>query len=223
MASMTALKRPERPAVEALPSIIFRDGVAAHPYLSDQSAFTGAEGTRNLADAVHFLCILHGRYPGLIDHAVDISACPTSRRWLEEVAPAFTDERLYVTKLAVAAGPVPSTPGSAENEAAVAGQVHALHMLARSERRGCALGAAVALMLDWWSFRALLDHAAARLGVEVPTCRLPEAAVVNALIERVADDVSVRRALCFGANQIMIQHRGLLNLLEARQIARRDS
>lgn len=222
MASMAAQERVDGSVADAFLAMIAADGVAAHPYLSDDAAFSGSEAARNLADAVHFLCILHGRHPGLVDHAADVTACPISQRWLNAAAPAFTAERLYVTKLAVAAGPVPSTPGSAESEAAVVGQVHALRMLARSERRGCPLGAAIALMLDWWSFRPLLDGAAARLGVQAPPCRLPDAAAVAAVIAEVADDLPVRRALGFGASQILLQHRGLLDLLEARQSARRD-
>lgn len=222
MASTAAQERADGSAADAFLATIAADGVATHPYLANEAAFSGPEATRNLADAVHFLCILHGRHPGLVDHAAEVTACPVSQRWLNATAPAFTAERLYVTKLAVAAGPVPSTPGSAESEAAVVGQVHALRMLARSERRGCPLGAAVALVLDWWSFRPLLDRAAARLGVETPPCRLPDAEAVAAVIAEVADDVPVRRALGFGASQILLQHRGLLDLLEARQSARRD-
>lgn len=223
MASNSAPGPAEAPASEALFALIAADGVESHPYLRDQEAFAGPEGTRNLADVVHYLCILHGRHPGLIDHAAEATACAASQRWLTSISPAFAAERLYVTKLAVAAGPVPSTPGSAETEAAVGGQCHALQMLARSERRGCPLGAAVALVVDWMAFRPLLDHAAARLGVDVPSCLLPDRKAVGATIDEIALDPSVRRALSFGASQVLVQHRGLFDLLEARQSARRDS
>lgn len=222
MASNSAPGQADAPA-DALFALIAADGVSSHPYLRNDEAFAGPDGTRNLADVVHHLCILHGRHPGLIDHAAETTACAESREWLTSLAPAFTAERLYVTRLAVAAGPVPSTPGSAETEAAVGGQCHALQMLARSERRGCPLGAAVALVVDWMAFRPLLDHAAARLGVEVTPCALPDREAVAAAIERVAVDPSVRRAMTFGASQVLVQHRGLFDLLEARQSARRDS
>lgn len=222
MASIFARGEPGLSAADALLRLIADDGVASHPLLREAGVWSGPDGTRNLADAVYFLCILHGRYPGLIDHAAELTACPVSQRWLGQVAPAFAAERLYVTRLAVAAGPVPSTPGSAGSEAAVAGQCHALQMLARSERRGCPLGAAVALVVDWLAFRPLLDHAAQRLGVEILDCRLPERANVAAVIEEVAADAAARRALNFGASQVLVQHRGLLDLLEARQSARSD-
>lgn len=204
-------------------SLIAADGSASHPYLRNDAAFEGADATRNLADAVHFLCILHGRHPGLIDHAAGSTACAVSQRWLGEAAPAFGAERLYVTRLAVAAGPVPSTPGSPESEAAVAGQYHALEMLARSERRGCPLGAAIALVIDWRAIRPLLDHAARRLSVETVPCRLPDEASASMVLDRVAGEASVQRALGFGAAQVLVQHGGLFDLLEARQSARRDS
>lgn len=208
---------------DALLARIAADGSAAHAYLRDDALFGGADATRNLADAVHHLCILHGRHPGLIDHAAQGAACAPSQRWLGAVAPAFAAERLYVTRLAVAAGPVPSTPGSAESEAAVAGQCHALQMLARSERRGCPLGAAVALIVDWQAIRPLLDRAATRFGMDVPPCRLPDADAIARVVDDVAAELPVQRALGFGAEQVLVQHRGLFDLLDARQSARRDS
>ncbi len=208
---------------DALMARVATDGSAAHPYLRDEALSAGPEATRNLADAVHFLCLLHGRHPGLIDHAFETSLCNASQKWLGATAPAFAAERAYVTKLAVAIGPVPSTPGSAESEAAVLGQRHALEMLARSERRGCALGATVALIVDWQAIRPLLDRAAHRLGLEPDVCRLPTRETIEAILREVAVDPGTLRALNFGAEQVLVQHRGLFDLLDARQSARRDS
>ncbi len=208
---------------DTLLALIAADGVGCHSYLSDDALVTGPEATRNLADAVHFLCLLHGRHPGLIDHAYEATLCIASQRWLGTTAPAFAAERSYVTRLAVAVGPVPSTPGSAESEAAVLGQRHALEMLARSERRGCALGATVALIVDWQAIRPLLDRAAQRLGLEPDVCRLPTHETIGTILRDVAVDAATLRALNFGAEQVLVQHRGLFDLLEARQSARRDS
>ena len=44
------------------------DGSARHPFIRAMCA-PGAP-TRDLADAIHLLCALHGRHPGVIDHAV---------------------------------------------------------------------------------------------------------------------------------------------------------
>lgn len=209
-------------AADPLVALVADQGVASHPYLRDPSAFNGADATRNLADAVHFLCVLHGRHPGMIDHAVEATACELSRHWLAVAAPAFSVERLYLTQLSVAAGPVPSTPGSAISEAAVTGQCHALRMLAQSERHGCPLGASIALVLDWRAIRPLLDHAATRLSVPSVSCRLPDAAAVALVAAELSDGPSVQRALRFGAEQVLVQHRGLFDLLEARRSARVD-
>lgn len=208
---------------EALMARIANDGVAGHSYLRNEAAFSGADATRNLADLVHHLCILHGRHPGLIDHAAESAVCAVSQRWLGTLATAFAAERLYVTRLAVAAGPVPSTPGSAESEAAVTGQCHALRMLARSERRGCPLGAAIALVVDWQALRPLLDRAASRFGIEAVPTRLPDRQAIEDIVGKTAGEAAVQRALAFGAEQVLVQHRGLLDLLDARQSARRDS
>ena len=51
-------------------------------------------------------------------------------------------------------------------------QRNALEILANSERRGCALGAAAALVGDWWPIRRLLDRAASRAGLDSPAPRL---------------------------------------------------
>lgn len=223
MPSSQAQQPEARAVTDTLLALIAADGVAGHAYLSDAALVAGSEATRNLADAVHFLCLLHGRHPGLIDHAFETTLCIASQRWLGSTAPAFGAERSYVTKLAVAVGPVPSTPGSAESEAAVLGQRHALEMLARSERRGCALGATVALIVDWQAIRPLLDRAALRLGLEPDVCKLPTRGTIETILHEVAVDPGTVRALNFGAEQVLVQHRGLFDLLDARQSARRDS
>ena len=80
---------------------------------------------------------------------------------------AFERERLYLVRLTSAVGPLPSTPGAAETEASLVAARHALETLAMSERNGCALGAATALVGDWWPIRRLLDRAAARVGTRM--------------------------------------------------------
>ena len=195
-------------------------GSAAHPYLSSHSLLAGKDAARNLSDAVHFLCMLHGRHPGVVDHAGDRCTDPAGSSWFEAATEAFAAERAFLTRLAVAAGPIPSTPGSADCEAAVLAQRHAIEMLARSERNGCALGAAMSLVIDWASVRAVLNVAARRFGVPVAMPRLADPAAVAEAAEAVAATAAVERAMLFGAEQIVLQHFGLWDLLEARQQAR---
>jgi hypothetical protein len=198
------------------------DGSARHNYLNALLEASGRHSGRDLADAVHLLCNLHGRYPGLIELA--LQRCPkgAAHEWLDRASDAFERERLYVVRLTSAVGPMPSTPGAAETEASLVAARHALETLAMSERDGCALGAATALVGDWWPIRRLLDRAATRVGIESPAPSLPDEASVLAVIEQGAPTPASARALAFGGEQLLLQHRALLDLLEARAEARGD-
>ena len=195
-------------------------GSAAHPWHGHSELVRGEHATRGLADLIHFLCTLHGRYPGVIDHAAGRVLEPAPRAWLASASYAFAGERAYLARLAVAAGPVPSTPGAAGSDSAVLGQRHAIEMLAQSERRGCGLGTAMALVLDWAHVRVALDAAAKRFGVEPPPYVAADVDAVAALADGFAETAPAQRALLFGAEQILLQHHGLWDLLEARHQAR---
>ena len=54
------------------------DGCARHPHLNGLLEASGPHAGRDLADAVHLLCSLHGRYPGLIELA--LQRCPNGAR-----------------------------------------------------------------------------------------------------------------------------------------------
>ncbi len=197
-------------------------GCARHPHLQALVKATGPHSGRDLADAVHLLCGLHGSHPGLIELACSQSPDRAAHEWLAQASDAFERERLYLVRLTAAVGPLPSTPGAAETEASLLAQRHALEILASSERHGCALGAATALVGDWWSIRAMLDGAASRAGLDCPAPSLPDEASVNEVIERVSDDPASGRGLAFGGEQMLLQHRALFDLLEARSSARSD-
>lgn len=205
---------------ELLRNLAVRSGSASHPYLLSPALREGPEASSNLADAIHFLCMLHGRHPGAVDHAADRTSDTDARAWLEDAMSAFAVERGFLTHLAVAAGPVPGTPGAADSDAALLAQRNAITMLACSERRGCAFGAALALALDWAEVRGVLDIAAARFGVEAPAYSIGDSGRIAEAADRFAIAPPLQRALLFGAEQISIQHRGLWDLLEARQQAR---
>lgn len=205
-------------AWSALSSLTASDGSATHRYL--RRLAENLESVRDLADAAHYICMLHGRHPGVIDHAVAHARLPLERHWIEAAAEAFADERFYLVRVAAAAGPVPSTPGHAESEASAAAQRHALDMLAQSDRAGCAAGAAIALAVDWVAIRAVLDAAAERLGIAPPPSRMPAVEETVSVVDALAREGSMERAMLFGAQQLFAQHRGLWNLLEARASAR---
>jgi hypothetical protein len=205
---------------ERLLACVDEQGSAAHPYLRSQALLRGPHASRNLSDAVHFLCMLHGRHPGVIDHAASRSPDPETLGWFSTATSAFAEERAFLTRLSYAVGPIPSTPGAGDNETTVLGQRHAIEMLAQSERKGCALGAAVAVAVDWGAIRTVLDAAAHRFGMDVPVSRLPTASEIAILAEAASATPQLQRALIFGASQIVLQHHGLWDLLEARQQAR---
>jgi hypothetical protein len=197
-------------------------GCASHPHLLALVDGSGAHLGRDLADAVHLLCSLHGRHPGLIELAANRSADRAARAWLNDAAEQYEHERLFLVRLTSTVGPLPSTPGAAETEASLQAQRHALETLASSERHGCALGAATAMVGDWAPIRRILDRAADRAGIDHAASALPDAASIAAVVDSLGDSLAAGRALSFGAEQLLLQHRALFDLLEARASARAD-
>jgi len=220
LSQSTQPKLQPRGVAELLDNLVASDGTGAHPHVKSGALSSGPDAMRNLADAVHFLCLLHGRYPGVVDSAVRKSVDPASRKWMEEAAQAFAQERAFLSKIASAVGPVPSTQGQAQCEAAVAAQRRALDMLAESDRQGCAVGAAIALTLDWRTIRVLLDISAQRLEITTPRCTLPDLRDTARVAAQIADGPAVERAVAFGAQQLIAQHSGLWDLLAARAASR---
>lgn len=220
MAKNAAVERTQAGVVEAQFARVANAGSARHSQLTALLASSGPSAARDLADAVHLLCHLYGRHPGLIDLALQAGTSGDAAGWLKDAAETFERERLYLVRLTAAVGPQPSTAGSAQTEAAIVAQRHALETLATSERKGCALGAATALVEDWRSLRRLLDRAANRAGIDVPACTLPDEESVAQAIHAGADTLGAERALAFGSEQLLLQHRALFDLLEARAEAR---
>ena len=209
-------------AAEAHLARVADAGCARHPHLSALIESSERHSARDIADAVHLLCSVHGRHPGLVELALSLSPKGAASMWLGRAADAFERERLYLVRLTAAVGPLPSTPGAAETESALVAQRHALEILAKSERGGCALGAATALVSDWWPIRRLLDRAAARVGIECPAPSIPDENSILEVIDQACDNPASERALAFGGEQLLLQHRALLDLLEARAAARGD-
>lgn len=191
------------------------DGSLSHPHRGALARSADAAMLRARTDFVHHLCSLHGRHPGLIDAAAEDVAAP---EWMATAAIAFAGERALLAQIAAAAGPVPGTPGQAASEAALLQQRHVLDTLGRSDRAGCTLGAAAALILDWVAMRETLNIIALRFGVDATPSALTPPNIVLAWIGRT--DASHARAVTFGAEQLLAQHRGFWSLLEARHLAR---
>lgn len=206
------------PASSAIERLVDTEGTRAQPHA--RALASPDAPMRDLSDALHVASMLHARYPGIIDHAVSGGRSVPMQDWLAEAAAAFADERQWLTALVAAVGPLPSTPGHAESEAAVLAQCHALDTLAQSDRVGCAAGAAVALVLDWRAVRDMLDAAGERMSLAPTPHRLPEVSRTGEAIDSLVRDMATERAALFGARQFLTQQRGLWNLLEARASAR---
>lgn len=202
----------------AFSALVRSDGTASHAHALSLAAPDAP--LRDVADALHLICLLHGDRPGLIDHATGPSAGTAAEDWVAAAVEGFPIERGYVIRLVAAAGPLPSTPGQAETDATIRAQRHALDMLGQSARLGCAAGAAMALAIDWRMIRGVLDAAAARLGIAAPEYGLPTLQETAIVIDALAYSLSIERAMMFGAQQLLAQHRGLWDLLEARASAR---
>lgn len=204
---------------ETIANLVEVDGTVAAPW--PRHLQEPGVASRDLADAVHSLCALHGGMPGIVDNARDSAHLADATVWLDQAAVAFADERAWLATLVAAVGPLPSTPGAAASEAAIVTQRHALGQLARSDRTGCAIGAAAAFVIDWHPIRQLLDHVAIRLGVTLRPRAFADVISTTAMLDRCAAQAATERAITFGAQQLLAQHRGLWHLLEARASARR--
>ncbi len=213
-----ALNGRQTTAFDLLANVVETDGSGGHPHV--RRLLAPRAPTRDLADAVHALCAVHGRHPGMIDEAHDHCAQPEACDWLKEAGNGFVTERGALVHLTAAAGPLPSTPGQSESEAALAGVRHAVSMLAHSDRGGCATGAAAALVEDWTVIRQLLSVTASGLGISLSPVELPPTRVTAAAIATLGATAPIERAMMFGARQLLAQHRGLWDLLEARAAAR---
>lgn len=180
-----------------------------------RSPFKYARGAL-VADVAHFINISHGRHPGIIDHAAHKIVDDAARKWLIRSIDAFAVERAFLNALTVAAGPERRHHGENKVAALILGQGKNFEMLATSDRKGCPAGAAIAFSIDWQLSRPLLSAAALHAGLDVPTCMLPDVDECCDLAEKLGITESYRRAMRFGAEQILAQQRGLWQLIAAR-------
>lgn len=202
-------------------ALLAQDGSGASPAVARLS---GARAPlSDIADALHCLCLLHGKHPGPVDMARDRADSEGVREWLAVAAEAFSSERDWLARLVSAVGPMPSTLNQTVTENTIATQRHALEMLARSDRRGCALGAAAALVMDWQEVRHLLDRVGDRLGLTPPKSQLPDPDALRALFSVSPIQPDQARAFHFGVQQLLAQQRGLWGLIDARAAARAEA
>lgn len=203
---------------ERFAALVDADGSLAQPILAHLA--DPRVPHRDLADAFHCLCLLHGRDAGMLAVAHSRAEHPVAKEWFAVAAEGFGRERDWLSRLIAGAGPMPSTPGQTETESTIATQRHALEMLAQSERPGVAVGAAAALVRDWHRLRPTLEAASRRLYVEFAPTALPNPKVSQALLDTTPLTPAEERSFLFGAQQLLAQQRGMWGLVEARRSAR---
>ncbi len=169
-----------------------------------------------VADIAHFINISHGRHPGVVDHAAHKIVDDAARRWLVEAIDGFAAERAFLNRLTVNAGPIRRHTGQDKITALITGQSKNFQMLATSDRKGCPAGAALAFVIDWHQTRPLLDRISLHIGMEPPAIALPDVATSAGLAVQLVQNDAYRRAMGFGAEQLLAQQRGLWQLIAAR-------
>lgn len=203
-----------------LTSLVAGEGSATHEWLHSADLHYGDCATRNVADTLHLLTMLHGPQPGLVEMVATHNVWPGGDAWLADAARGFASERGNLGALIVAAGPVPSTPGETSTVAAVLAQRQAMATIAKSDRFGCAIGAVAGLLLDWLPIRAALETAAARLHIGFSRSVLPSEDQTADLIASMPEKPRLDRTLAFGARQTLLHHHCLFDLAAARAGAR---
>ncbi len=169
-----------------------------------------------IADVAHFINISHGRHPGIIDYAAHKIVDDAARRWMVDAIDGFAAERAFLNRLTVEAGPIRRHTGQDKITALITVQSKNFEMLATSDRKGCPAGAALAFVIDWHHTRPLLDRIALHIGMEPPMLSLPDVATCAALVAKLVNNDAYRRAMGFGADQLLAQQRGLWQLIAAR-------
>ncbi len=169
-----------------------------------------------IADIAYFMCVSHGRHPGVIDHAATKILDDSARDWFVLAINAFVAERSFLNRLTVAAGPCRSRQGQDKITALLTAQAKSFQMLATSDRRGCAAGAAIAFVIDWHYSRPLLEKIALSLGIEAHKTDLPDADACKNLYAQLQNNDAASRAMIFGAEQLLGQQRGLWQIIAAR-------
>lgn len=186
--------------------------------LADSNNFSGSD----VADIAHYLCLLHGRYPGVVDHLADRHIGSDHHALFSKLAGKFATERTLLTNMTVAAGPVTSLAGEDNALTAIEQLRQAIDLLARSDRDGCTLGAAAAVLCDWLSIRPALDMMLPRIGLESPIFAIADDYMQLAAIVESMTEPRQTRAVLFGIDQLFHQHDQFWLLLERRRSLRNE-
>ncbi|MGJ3626336.1 DUF6975 family protein [Sphingomonas sp. MMS24-JH45] len=216
----TAIFQATGPAM-ALLSLVDNDGSGRADHV--RALLSPPAPLRDLSDAVHALCVLHGIFPGFVDQTR--SACTETQLtpWLDVAAATIAQERALLSfARPPPSGRCPPRPARRRRRAP------SWHCGTRSAcspgriARAVRPGRLIAFVLDWQAIRGVLDIAASRHATRSDQGFDPLMRRTHALLHRYDPAVGQVRAMMFGAQQLLAQHRGLWHLLEARASARND-
>ena len=105
MAINRSVDRSAVSVAEAHLARVAADGSSRHRFLTALLDASTLNPARDLADAVHLLCGLHGNQPSLVELAHRNSADGPARDWLARAAESFERERLFLVRLTPASLP----------------------------------------------------------------------------------------------------------------------
>lgn len=200
-----------------LDGMLARSGTAGHAFVArffDEARHP--DGRETLSDTFHQLSLLHGARPSLFEVAGQ-SDNGAAAGWLAHASRVFSEERHLLAHLISAAGPPPIRKDQTRIEEAVRANRAALVTLASSDRFGCAIGAAAALMMDWGTISTMMRSAAQRFGIAV-TNASPDWPDRNETFRQLvtATVSGGERAVTFGFQTLLAQHRAFWDILHSR-------
>ncbi len=206
----------EADLIDALEDGLVASGSGSHEFVAGIAG--GAKISREtLADVLHLLGLLHGTRPSVFE-IVHQSPLAPSLEWLSAAARSFARERDLLSQLVMAAGPPPSRAGQTGVEIAVDATRNALVTLAGSDRLGCAVGAAVALLMDWETISTALRRISISMDIK-PIDRhgeWPNRKESLAVIKAAASVPGGERAVRFGFQTLLAQHFAFWNIVQSR-------
>lgn len=202
--------------VPELEAMLAASGATGHEFVAALSQ--GRRLSRStFADVAHLLGLLHGNRPSVFE-IVSQSPLVPSPAWLHAAMRAFAREREVVAQLILITGPPPSRAGQTSVEMSVTATRNALATLAGSDRLGCAIGAAVALLLDWEAISAAVRQIGREFDVNLADRHdeWPSRHESLGAVELAASLPGGERAVRFGFQTLLGQHFDFWNIIQCR-------
>lgn len=175
----------------------------------------------DVADLAHALTVTHGGLPNIFDLASLRSDAQSLRNHLVTCSNSFQDWRRFLSALTSKAGPAPSLTDDAAHMVSLVQTKQGIQLLGESERKGCAIGAAFAMLNDWQIVLPESFKFAARLDIVEGIALPPRTSAIIEEMECLEPSAAELRAMSFGADQFYQLNDAFFRHLEARRKARK--